>query len=140
MAKRRSASGINKSELIRKYVTENPSAKPKAVAEALSASTGEKFTPVFVSTIKSADKKRGGKKPGKRGRRPGSIGMAGGIVVNDGSAPTRQSFSQAMPIFMAANQLLKAAGDRATAREVLDMVAALREKPDGGIQVGNARR
>ena len=126
MAKK-SASGINKSELIRSYVAANPEAKPKAIAAALSTQTGEKFTPTFVSTIKTKLKKDGGKKPGKRGRKPKGTAMGtgvdNGIVASVGRA---NGFSAALPIFKAANELLKVAGDRATAREVLDMMAALR--------------
>ena len=119
MAKK-SASGVNKSELIRSYVAANPEAKPKAIAQALSTQTGEKFSPTFVSTIKTKLKKDGGKKPGKRGRKPGPKPVtSGGVVAGN-------SFAAAMPIFKAANELLKVAGSRATAREVLDMVAALR--------------
>jgi hypothetical protein len=125
MAKK-SASGINKSELIRSYVAANPGAKPKAIAAALSTQTGEKFTPTFVSTIKTKLKKDGGKKPGKRGRKPKSAmgtGFDNGVVAGVDRA---HGFSAALPIFKAANELLKVAGNRATAREVLDMMAALR--------------
>lgn len=125
MAKK-SASGINKSELIRSYVAGNPEAKPKAIAAALSTQTGTKFTAAFVSTIKTKLKKDGGKKPGKRGRKPKAAtgtGFDNGIVTSVGRA---KGLSAALPIFKAANELLKVAGDRATAREVLDMMAALR--------------
>lgn len=125
MAKK-SASGINKSELIRSYVAANPEAKPKAIAAALSTQTGEKFTPTFVSTIKTKLKKDGGKKAGKRGRKPKAAmgtGFDNGVVASVGRA---HGISAALPIFKAANELLKVAGDRATAREVLDMMAALR--------------
>jgi len=127
MAKK-SASGINKSELIRSYVAANPGAKPKAIAEALSTQTGEKYTPTFVSTIKTKLKKDGGKNPGKRGRKP-KPAMAMGTGFDNGimaSAGRASGLAAALPIFKAANELLKVAGDRATAREVLDMMAALR--------------
>jgi hypothetical protein len=103
------------------------SIEPKAIAEALSAESGEKFTPTFVSTIKTKLKKDSGKTPGKRGRKPKSMALGGDVVGNSFVGDTKgNGFAAAMPIFKAANELLKVAGDRATAREVLDMVAALR--------------
>jgi uncharacterized MAPEG superfamily protein len=125
VAKRKSANGINKSALIREYMAVNPSAKPKAVAEALSAQHGIAITPQAVSMTKANDKKTSGKKPGRRGRKPRSmVAASSGVGTGNGFAP--QSFASAMPIFKAASELLKVAGDRAVAREVLDMVAALR--------------
>lgn len=122
MAKKKSA-GVNKSQLIRDYMSANPDASPKAVAEAMSAQ-GVVVSPQFVSTTKSNAKKAAGKKPGKRGPKPkGSATMGTGI---DSGNVARGGYAQAMPIFKAAGELLKLAGDRATAREVLDIVSALR--------------
>ena len=76
MAKK-STSGT-KSASIRNYKAQNPSAKPKAIAEALSKA-GEKVTPAFVSTVLSNDKRRGKKRRGKPGRKPGRVGAAAGF-------------------------------------------------------------
>lgn len=70
MAKK-STSGT-KSAAIRNYKAEHQDAKPKDIAEALNKA-GEKVTPAFVSTVLSNDKKRGKKKRGKPGRKPGSV-------------------------------------------------------------------
>ena len=122
MAKKKSA-GVNKSQLIRDYMAANPDASPKAVAEAMSAQ-GVVVSAQFVSTTKSNAKKAAGKKPGKRGPKPKGSDSIGTGLNNGIAAPG--SYAQAMPIFKAAGELLKLAGDRATAREVLDMVSALR--------------
>jgi hypothetical protein len=58
MAKKTPAK-VNKSGAIRDYVTKNPDAKPKAVAEALTAKKIE-VTPALVSIVKN---KMGAKKP-----------------------------------------------------------------------------
>jgi len=77
MAKK-STSGT-KSASIRNYKADNPSAKPKQIAEALSKA-GEKVTPAFVSTVLSNDKRRGKKRRGgKPGRKPGRASAAAGI-------------------------------------------------------------
>lgn len=108
MAKKRSA---NKSQLIRDYKEANPSAGPKEIAEAVSKS-GISVNAQFVSTVLSVAKKKSGK-PGRRGRTPGSAKTVG------------SQFAMAMPIFQAAAELLKVAGDKAVAKEVIDMVSAL---------------
>jgi hypothetical protein len=70
MAKKRG--GTNLSAEIRKYVAANPKAKPKAVAEALTAA-GIKVTPVYVSTIVSNDRRKSGKGK-RRGRKAAAKG------------------------------------------------------------------
>lgn len=75
--------------------------------------------PIFISQIRTADKKRTGKKPGKRGPKPKGHDVGNPLLPQTG-------FASVMPIFKAANELLKAAGSRAVAREVLDIMAALR--------------
>lgn len=114
MAKKASA---NKSQVIRDYKAANPSAAPKEIAESLSK-TGVEVSAQFVSTVLSNAKKKAGKKPGKRGPKPKSTAA---INVTGGN-----SFASAMPIFKAAGELLKLAGDKSLAKEALDMVAALR--------------
>lgn len=78
-----------------------------------------KFTPAFISKIRTADRKRAGKKPGKRGPKPMGHDFGNPLLPQTG-------FASAFPIFKAANELLKLAGSKAVAREVLDMMAALR--------------
>jgi hypothetical protein len=75
---KKSTSGT-KSASIRNYKSQNPTAKPKEIAEALSKA-GEKVTPAFVSTVLSNDKRRGKKRKGGRrkgGRPAGAGGMRG---------------------------------------------------------------
>ena len=67
-----------KSAAIRNYKTANPSAKPKEIAEALSKS-GEKVTSAFVSTVLSNDRRRGKKRKGRVGRKPGRPAAASGF-------------------------------------------------------------
>ena len=74
MAKK-STSGT-KSAAIRNYKADNPSAKPKQIAEALTKA-GEKVTPAFVSTVLSNDKRRGKKRRG--GRKPGRVAGSAGF-------------------------------------------------------------
>ena len=105
--------GANKSQLIRSYIAEHPEATPRGVAEAMAAQ-GVEVSAQFVSTVKSNDKKKGGKAPGKRGPKP------------KGAAAPANGFATAMPLFQAAGDFLKLAGDKATAQQVLEMVAALR--------------
>lgn len=77
MAKK-STSGT-KSAAIRNYKTNNPTAKPKAIAEALSK-PGNEVSAAFVSTVLSNErrgKKRKGGKGGRGGRKAG--GAMGGL-------------------------------------------------------------
>ncbi len=62
---RRAKSEVNKSQAIRDYYNSNPKAKPKEVVEALAAQ-GITVAAGFVSTLRSNDKRKGGK-AGKRG-------------------------------------------------------------------------
>jgi hypothetical protein len=114
VTKKRSA---NKSQLIRDYKAQDPSAGPKEIAEALSKG-GLSVTAQFVSTVLAQAKKKAGKAPGKRGRKP-RVSMTSGIIGGEGLAA-------GMTILKAAGDLLKVAGDKSLAKEALDMVAALR--------------
>ena len=67
MAKKRG--GTNLSAEIRKYVENNPDAKPKAISEGLAAA-GIKATPTYVSTILSNERRKSGKQK-RRGRKLG---------------------------------------------------------------------
>ena len=67
MAKKRG--GTNLSAEIRKYVENNPDAKPKAISEGL-AVAGIKATPTYVSTILSNERRKSGKQK-RRGRKLG---------------------------------------------------------------------
>lgn len=77
MAKKRS--GVNLSEEIRKYVKENPNAKPKAISEGL-ASAGVKVTPIYVSTILSNERRKSSK--GKRRGRRSAAQNSGDVLAN----------------------------------------------------------
>ncbi|MEM6473292.1 MAG: hypothetical protein AAF802_27270 [Planctomycetota bacterium] len=73
MAKKK-RSGVSKSQAIRDYMDANPTAKPKDVAEALTAK-GYDVTPNYVSMIKFQTKKKSGKTK-RRGRPAGSTSKA----------------------------------------------------------------
>ena len=69
--------GINKSQVIRDYMNENPSAGPTEVCAAL-AKKGIKVTPPQVSNVKSAAAKKSGAKPMRRKKagRPAKVGAS----------------------------------------------------------------
>ena len=75
MAKKKKSSGPNKSQAIRDYMAENPSATPTDVVNGLGA-TGITVTTALVSNVKTnmkgKKKKRGrpGRKPGRKPGRP----------------------------------------------------------------------
>jgi hypothetical protein len=73
---RKSKSGVNKSQAIRDYINANPKSKPKEIVEALAAQ-GVTVSPAFVSTLRSNDKRKGRKGPGRRGRPAASAGGGG---------------------------------------------------------------
>ena len=77
MAKKRR--GPNLSAEIRKYVEANPTAKPKAISEALAAQ-GIKVSPTYVSTILSNARRKAGKLK-RRGRR-GRGAVQGDVLAN----------------------------------------------------------
>lgn len=72
------SSGVNKSQAIRDYMAAHARAKPKAVAAAL-VGQGVQVTPMFVSAIKSASKKRGRRKA--RAASPGPGRPRGGAAT-----------------------------------------------------------
>jgi hypothetical protein len=79
--------GPNKSLEIRNYKTDNPTATPKEIAEALNKS-GLSVSAQFVSTVLSNARKKGGK-VGRRGRKPGrkpgvaaALGGGGASIEN----------------------------------------------------------
>ena len=78
---RRAKSEVNKSQAIRDYITANPKAKPKDVVTALSEQ-GVTVTPAFVSTLRSNDKRKGRKGPGRRGRPAGSTKSASSVGID----------------------------------------------------------
>ena len=83
MAKKSRKDGVNKSEEIRKYMVDNPTAGPQAVSDAMKTLHNIEVKPQFVSTVKSNDKRKGKKKPGKRGRKPG-VSAAAGVATSGG--------------------------------------------------------
>ena len=70
---RRASGGPNKSQAIRAYKSDNASAGPKQIVEAL-AKQGVKVTPGFVSTVLSNDRRKGRKGRPKGGRRAATRG------------------------------------------------------------------
>jgi hypothetical protein len=106
MARRAKGSGASKSQAIRDYVAANPDQGPKAVAEALNAA-GVNVTAAFVSTVKSTDKRKTGKKRGRPGRKPG-----GGDTVS-------------MELLLKAKRLADQLGGIAAAKRAIDAYAKL---------------
>jgi hypothetical protein len=66
---RKSADGVNRSQLIRDYKKTNKKMGPKAIAEAMNKDHGVEISPQYVSTVLSTAKRKGGK-IGRPGRRP----------------------------------------------------------------------
>ncbi len=102
---RKSKSGVNKSQAIRDYITANPKSKPKEIVEALTAQ-GVEVSPAFVSTLKSNDKRKGGKGPGRRGRPAGS--KSGGSVLGVESLVQAKSFADKVGGIENAREILSA--------------------------------
>ncbi len=80
----------NKSEAIRAYKKDNPDAKPKAIAEALTKA-GIEVSPGFVSTILTKSKpKRRGRPVGSKNKKPSANGHS---VTNGNGTANGQSMS-----------------------------------------------
>lgn len=110
MAKKR-GDGANKSQAIRDYQTAHPEAKPQEIAAALKEQ-GFDVTPGYVSTIRSLDKKKTGKKAG-RGR-PAAAAVA---------APSGEGLSIAT--LLTAKKLATQLGGIANAKAAIDALARL---------------
>jgi hypothetical protein len=67
---RKGKGGVNVSAAIRNYLEANKDVGPTAAAEAISKELGRKVTSTYVSNIKST-MSGGGKKKGRKGRKPG---------------------------------------------------------------------
>src|SRR5437879_6488253 len=82
---RKSKSGINVSEAIRKYLKANKGVGPTAAATAISAEIGQKVSPTYVSNIKGtmngAPKKKG-RKERKPGPKPGRVAVTARAASN----------------------------------------------------------
>jgi len=89
MAKRRGTAGpgtISKSQAVRDYLSEHPTAKPKEIAPALSAAYGITVTPQMISMIKSKTNAQGRKRANEaptRGRRPARRQASDVITVDE---------------------------------------------------------
>ena len=111
MAKKKSATTMSKSGAIRDYASNNASAKPKAIAEALNKQ-GYKVTPQYVSMILSNDRRKGGKTSGTRGRRKKVAAVA--------APPAAKGKEVSMADLLAAKQLIQSTGSLAKAKAALD--------------------
>lgn len=100
---------INKSEAIRKYMTEHPDAGPTAVAQALNAREGWRISPAYVSTIKNKVRETKG-----RGRR----GRGGGRRAGGRGAVSEQAL-------LKAKELARLMGGINQAKAALDLLARL---------------
>lgn len=81
MAKKKAAGGVNKSEIIRAYKSENPNAKPKEIVEAMAAA-GVTVTAQTVSTVLS-NAKKAAKKGKKADKAAGKIVKANAAATGD---------------------------------------------------------
>jgi hypothetical protein len=121
MAKKRG--GPNKSQAIRDYMDANPTASPAETSKALSAQ-GIDVSPMFVSSIKSAYRKRkaAGGGPVRRGRKPGrKPGRGRGGRKPRASTGASLSIEQLLKAKQLANQL----GGIQPALQALDALARL---------------
>lgn len=125
--------GLSKSQRIREYISSNPDAKNKDIADALS-DHGVTYGDVY--NVRNQLKKAGGRPIGKRGRKPANAktGGRGKKTSKKGrpAAATRtQSVSRSitgegMPAIQAGMDLLKKAGSHEEAINVLDMIQTIK--------------
>ena len=104
----------NKSELVRAYMAEHPTAKPKEVAAAVSAQAGIEIGANYVSVVKQNMKAKGGKKGA--GKAKGTPGRKAGATPSNGT----------IGVLSAADAFVAAAGGLAAAQDVLAMLARMR--------------
>lgn len=107
--------GVNKSAAVRDFLKDNPNAKPKEAAEAISKQLGIAMTAAFVSQVKTLDKK----KSGKRGRR----GKRAGVSTASANGSTSGAISSIGAAIKAGRELLSAAGSSAEAIAVIKALA-----------------
>lgn len=72
------STGLSKSQIVRKYLSENPDARNKEVAQALAASG---VTAADVANVKAIDKKKLAGAPVKAAGRPGKKGKVRGSML-----------------------------------------------------------
>lgn len=105
MAKKKKASGPNKSQAIRDYLQANPKAGPTEVCQEL-GKKGIKMTPALVSNVKRAML---GKKPGKKkvGRKAAGRPAAAGDTVSVNALLEARAFVEKAGSIANAYQALK---------------------------------
>lgn len=127
MAKKNS-SGVNKSQAIRDYYADNPTAKPIEVAEAMKAQ-GIDVNAQFVSTVKSNAKKS--KKTGRRGRPAGASAKstAAPAAKKVGRPPASQTRAHSGEVsldsLINAKKLVEEMGGVENARNVISVLEQL---------------
>ena len=94
---------VNKSQLIRSYLEENPDAGPKEASEALTKQTGIEISPAFVSQIKQLQKAKTGER----------------------NQPVRKTVASNEAVLDAAIAFIKAAGGRDKAAAIMRQLASL---------------
>ncbi|MBI1851255.1 MAG: hypothetical protein HYR85_13020 [Planctomycetes bacterium] len=109
--------GVNRSEAIRQYLSQNPGASPRDIKAALKAK-GIVVTDSLVGAIKYSKKARSGRKAGRPARRP-----SGRPVGRPPSAP-KSGFLRAEDLVEAKNFANRVGGVGA-ARKALDLLAQL---------------
>lgn len=122
MAKKASES-VNKSQMIRDYMKENPQAKPLEVATAMQEQ-GFQVTAQFVSTVKSNAKKS--TKTGRRGRPAGSTKKPAAKATGGAKAATKVKSSEVtLDSLLNAKKLVQEMGGIEQARSALTVLEQL---------------
>ena len=111
---RKKASGVNKSQVIREYLSKNPDASPKQVVEALGAE-GIEVSEGLASNVKYTSRNRVGG-PRRRGRPPGRTAR---VARSGGATVTAEDL-------LNAKQLVDNMGGIEVARRAIDTLEQLR--------------
>lgn len=125
-AKSSEEAGVNKSQIIRDFVKENPGQGPTAIASALNASHGWNISPAYVSTIKN---KASGGRRGRRGRpakdNAGSPGRPGRPGRRPGTSSKATGSSVDAATLIQVKELARKVGGLDNARAAIDLLAKL---------------
>ena len=112
---------VNKSEAVREYARANPAAKPREIAEALTAEGVPVSSHVVSQVLYNAKKKGVMKKRGKKARRAKATAKA-----PRAAAKTRSS-GDGMEQLLEAKRLADMVGGVDKAKKLLDNLAKLRD-------------
>jgi hypothetical protein len=113
---RKSKNGVNVSEAIREYLKVNTEVGPTEAAAAVSKQIGKKVPPTYVSNIKAL-MNGGGKKKGRKGRKPGRKAARMAVV-----ARAQANGSVELATISAVKDLLGRVSAE-TAKQLIDLLA-----------------